>query len=100
MRISPACRASAEMHVIGQIHAVFRTIEGIGSQVGALRPSTWKPGEGTQGCRNILSGETRDLDTKSESNAISCVDIQFSVKMNTIYGIGSSAKVRASGIAR
>lgn len=70
MRIPPACRVSAEMKNIGQIHAVFRTIDGFGSQVGALRPSTWKPGEGTQGCRNILSGETQNLDTKSESNAI------------------------------
>ncbi|MCY4137290.1 MAG: hypothetical protein OXF56_03370, partial [Rhodobacteraceae bacterium] len=51
-----AYRASAEMKNIGQIHAVFRTIDGIGSQVGALRPSTWKPGEGTRGWRNILSG--------------------------------------------
>ena len=38
MRIPPACRVSAEMKNIGQIHAVFRTIDGFGSQVGALRP--------------------------------------------------------------
>ncbi len=76
MRISPARRASAEMHNIGQIHAGFlRKIEGFGSQVAALRQGTRKPDESMQDGRNILSVETQDLDPKPESNAISCNDI-------------------------